>query len=555
MGTDNVDIFKKIVFHIPNTRKVIAVTILLGLVYGGIFFGFMEAFAGNLIDPSYFVLQLIPLIGLMIFIAPSMISGELLYRFIPDYPRKWGYFLALCNQAIIFVYSLIFSGADNFTVAWNIVWLGVTTVFLGNFLVLLLTVGYRYIHRISLTGAVQPLLILSAFHILLGQFLIIPLPLYILNIGILILAGILLLVVFGAAEYLLAANVSNVSVLSLASALLQKKQETLEMGYPTRPEVQTLEVENEEGKLTAAAPWIHPGPLEGFGGGQITGNIIESLNGDDEGFFLHVPSTHKADPADPEDYTKILDALKKPEKIGEASKLIKKDYGEVVFYGRKFNGRKIVFMDPRKSEYDDYEISVFKEIIDPDDVLLIDLHNHDIHQERKEVWYGTETANELRSDLEDFMDEVEKLETHSYSAGFNVDLDGTPVMALVEEVDGQRTLTFGIEGNQTSQELRDLEKEFGQRFDEVLLFSTDTHRSIHQLSSDRQVELSRVEEAVERAESDVSKAEIGMKMQEAETMRLLQEDYSSLIFSINILVRLIPLGLIVLYILLIALIM
>ncbi|MFB6147813.1 MAG: DUF2070 domain-containing protein, partial [Candidatus Nanohaloarchaea archaeon] len=84
-------------------------------------------------------------------------------------------------------------------------------------------------------------------------------------------------------------------------------------------------------------------------------------------------------------------------------------------------------------------------------------------------------------------------------------------------------------------------------FDEVLLFTTDTHQSIHDLSSDRQVDPGRVTEAVNHASNTVSDASIGFTSRRAESMDLLQEDYHSLVLSINILVRLIPLTLILLY--------
>jgi len=42
----------------------------------------------------------------------------------------------------------------------------------------------------------------------------------------------------------------------------------------------------------------------------------------------------------PHDYKKILDAMENPEVYSKASKLLKKDYGPVKFYGRRINGKK-----------------------------------------------------------------------------------------------------------------------------------------------------------------------------------------------------------------------
>jgi putative membrane protein len=547
MATDNVDIFKKVIFSIPSARKTAAAMAGLGLLYSVLFYLALGAFAGNLLDLSALSPALVPTFWMAVFLLPALVSGELMARLLPDYPRKWGYFLAMCNQLVLFFYLLVLSGANNIVNAWNVIWLATTTIFLSNLLVLLLTLGYSHVKRIAVLSTAHPLLVIGSFHVILGAYLRIPFAVYVLNIGIIFLAGLLLLVAFGLVEYLLRANVSNVSVLKLTSALLQKKQESLDLGYPTNPEVQTLEIENESGEARVAVPWIHPGPLEGFGGGRITGDIIEELNRDGDGFFFHVPSTHRSDPTNPDDYRKILDALEEPEKTGEASRLISQEYELATFHGRRVNGRNIVFMD---MDYDDAELSVFREAIDTEETLLVDLHNHEMTQDaskRQELWYNTEESREVRENLQEFIDRLEKQEIHEYRAGFSSDTSGTPVFALVEEVDGQETLLFGIEGNEASPELLELEERYREEFDEVILFTTDTHQSIHDLSSWQQVDPDRVIESVEAAQSSVSRASMGFTSANAESMNLLQEDYSGLIMSINILVRLIPLTLILLY--------
>ncbi|MFB6191256.1 MAG: DUF2070 family protein [Candidatus Nanohaloarchaea archaeon] len=548
MAADNVDIFKKVIFRIPSERQNLLALAGTGLLYSTVFYLSLRAFAGNLVELSAIEPLLIPVFWFSTFVVPSVVSGELLHRLLPDYPRKWGYFLALCNQSVLFVFLLIFSGADSIANAWSVTWLGTTTLFLSNLLVLLLTLGYGQVKRIAVLSIVHPLLVLASFHVILGSYLTIPLEVYLLNAGIILLAGAVLLAALGIVEFLLRANVSGVSVLSLTSALLQKKQEAIDLGYPTRPEVHTLEIENGTGKTRIAVPWIHPGPLEGFGGGRITSDIIEELNTDGEGFFFHVPSTHKSDPTDPGDYRKIVEALEDPEKLREASRLLKREHDDITLYGRRIEGKNIVFID---MEYDDGEISIFRETIDTEDTVLVDLHNHEKTLEaskRQELWYNTENARNIRQHIEEFIEELDEQPVHEYSAGFSTGIEGTPVFSLVEEVDGQRTLLFGIEGNEASPELLELEQRYREEFDELMLFTTDTHESIHDLSSMQQVDPDRVIKTVEAARKSLSPASIGIASGKAEKMKLLQEDYHSLIFSINILVRLIPLTLLLLYI-------
>lgn len=546
MGSDNLDILKKVVFNIPSTRNIFTALTVLGIVYSFLVYAGLELFT-----PMSYSKSLILFIGIFVFILPTVSSAELLHKFLPDYPRKWGYFLAFCNQTILFVYSMILTGANNFGNAWNILWLALITVYLSNFLVLMLTIGYRYIKTISLVSLVQPALILFAFHIFLGRALQITFLTYLTNIAVLAIAAVLVVIIILATEFLLKTNVSTVSVLQLSAGLLQKKPETLDLGYPTKPDVQTLKFQNSADEAIISIPWIHPGPMEGFGGGKLSSKIIEELNQKGKGFFFHVPSTHKSDPANPDDYKKILDAMEEPETVSKTSKLVKKDYGIVKFYGRRLGEKKIVYMETSEDEnYDDYELSVFKEIIDTEKTVLVDLHNHEreLQGTREEVWYNTETAEKLRNHLLDFLEEIEKEETYSYSAGFEADPEDTKIFSLVEEVDDQKTLTFGIEGNEAGEEIKQLEIEYSDRFDEVVTFTTDTHCSIHDLSREHQVEKQRVRNVVEKALENVSSGRIGFTSKKSETMKLLQEDYSGLIFSVNILVRLIPLTLILLYI-------
>ncbi|AOV94706.1 hypothetical protein AQV86_02155 [Nanohaloarchaea archaeon SG9] len=546
MGTDNVDVFKKVIFRIPELRKILAAIIGLGSVYAAVTHVSFSAFAGRSLS-----LVVMPFLAFFVYIAPAAVSGEVLYRILPDYPRKWGYFLATCNQAILLVFSLLLSLSTNIVTTWNIIWLGLMTVYLSNFFILLISVGYQYLRKVGLISLVQPVMILASFHLFLGRYLQIPLSLYILNFGFLLVMGLLLVISFAIFDYLIGSNVANVSVIQLASGLLQKRQEALDLGFPAEPDVQTLSIKNKASDLTVSIPWIHPGPLEGFGGGKITTHIIDLINKDEgEGFFFHVPSTHQSDPADPRDTGKIVNAMKRPENSGKASKMIKKSFGSTTFYGRAFGDKKIVFLEIEN--FDDYEIAVFRDLVDLKKVTVVDLHNDDFNEgDRENMYYGTSVAEKTRKQMREFLEELDSLEQYSYSAGFTMEIGDPSVMSIVEEVDGQRTVLYGIEGNGSSKNLRELREEFREGFDEVLLFSTDTHSSIHEMATKEQVDKDRIRETVKEASSNTSEASIGLAHGKADRMNLLREDYASLIFSINILVRLIPLTLALFYILLV----
>jgi putative membrane protein len=185
-------------------------------------------------------------------------------------------------------------------------------------------------------------------------------------------------------------------------------------------------------------------------------------------------------------------------------------------------------------------------------VVIIDLHNHERNKEPKDqLMYGTVEAEHFRNCLKDFLGELEKCELHEYRAGFATEVAGTPKFALLEEVAGQRILVFGTEGNGISHEMMDVACKYEKDFDDIIMFTTDTHSSIHSMIADRHVDPKSLENIIESARENVSKASAGFTSKKAEPMKLLKDDYLGLAYSINILARLIPLTLFLLYIALI----
>ena len=541
MPVDNLEIFKKVIFHLPPLEKTISMLVGLGLVYSGILY----LFVGSLLLESISTLS-IPVFALMLFILPGAVAAELYHLFLPQYPRKWGYFLSLANQMVIFMFSVLLTFSDTFPIAWKIIWLGLVTLYVNNFLVLLLSVGPEHLRKISLLSLIQPAFILSGFHIALGRFLQISALSYATNFLMVLGAGIVLLLAIQVTDFLVGSNVSNISMFELAAALLKKEQEKLDLGRPVKPDIQTFEIENATGVKRIAIPWLHPGPIEGFGGGQITSEIIQEINEEGEGFFLHVPSCHQMDPSDPRDSEKVISSLKETSKTGKASKMYEKEFNNCHLYGRAFGNQKIIFMDHKG--FDDYDSSIFEDQIDKENVSIIDLHNQPKGSRLNEMRYGTEEAEEVRGYLREFIQDLEKLPQRDYHAGFHKGESLKHEMALVEKVGNQKTLLFGIEGNDSSKELLELREEFKKSFDEVLLFTTDTHASIHDLADEKQVEKSEINKVVDSAIENLSPAKLGLSNQNAKEMNFLKDDYYGLTYTINILVRLIPISLLIIYV-------
>ena len=542
MGADNVDIFKKIIFSLPPLKFQLSGLVVLGLIYTLASYLAFEAFA-----PINIMIEMILLFYLLVYLLPSVSAGELFYRALKSYPREWSYFLALVNQLALFLYLMVLSGANNPVNAWNIVWLLLITLYLINILVLVMSVGLKQIKKISVISLTQPAVLATVFYSFIGRSLEISTYNYFFSSVSFLAAGAFLVVLLLLVNYLIKSN-TEVSAFKLTSGLLQNRREALDLGFDSQPVVQTLKIDNGE-ESTFLAPWVHPGPLAGFGGGKLSEKIISNLNADGKGFFMHVPCTHKEDLADPEDAEKLIEAKENPEMGGQASEMIHREYDKISFYGRRTEDKKIVFMET--DGIDDYDVGVFTENIDREDVLLVDLHNHDIHEgPEKEVQYGTSEAYQLRESFEEFLQELEGLELKDYSAGIELS-ENRDVMALTEKVDGQKTLLIGSDTNGLTQDFRDLREEFESEYDHSLVFSTDTHASVHDMANLKTTDTGKVREVIEASRKDLGPATLGLSSSRSQPVKLLKYDYNGLVSSVNILIRLVIISLFVFYFLLV----
>lgn len=543
MGADNVDVFQRMVFSIPPLDIQLPALFVLSIVYST---GSYVAF--DLFTPVDLELSTIVLAAVLVYLLPSLLAGELFHRALPEYPRTWSHFLALFNQFILFLYALILSGADTIANAWSVVWLLFITIYLVNILVLVVSTGIEQYKRILLVSLTQPAILIGVVSAFSGPAIEISTYRHAFGFASLLIAAGFLLFVLLAVDYLIKSN-TDVSAFRLTSGLLQNNREALDLGVTAEPDVQTLSVDNGE-ELTLTAPWVHPGPLGGFGGGKLSGTIISALNDGGTGFFLHVPCTHKEDLANPEDAQKILDAVSDPDRTGSASRLVSQEYEEIEFYGRRIGDKKVVFMDA--PEIDDYDTGVFMRDVDKDDVLLVDLHRHDIQNgPDTEIQYGSARADRLKRSFDDFRRQLDDLDRHDYRAGFDVRQTDQNIMAMVESVDDQDVLLMGIDTNGATADIRELADSYQSAFDEVLLFSTDTHASIHDLANMRRSNVDAMAELVESARESVATATIGLSNRKAPPLKLLKNDYNGLVFSVNILIRLTIIALLALYLFLV----
>lgn len=573
MGADNVDAFQRFIFSVPPLRVQSAALVVLSAVYAVGTFGGIWLFTPFAPDPS----RIVP-VAALIFLIPFVVAAELFPRVLDGYPRPWSYFLALTSQFVLFVYALVLSGANNVGNAWSIVWLSFITLYLINILVLVVSTGIDRSDRILLASLTEPALLIAAFYALGGSDLGFSTYRHVFAFASLLIAAGFLVLVLVVVDYLIKSN-TDVSAFALTSGLLRNDRESLDLGVEARPSVETFAVDNGS-RLTVAAPWVHPGPLGGFGGGQLSGNLIDALNGgeesestdrtepvadggaqtaveDEAGFFFHVPCTHKEDLSNPADAERILDAVAAPERTDRASRLVTESYGEregyadVRFHGRRIGDKEVIVL--HGEGIDDYDTGVFMRDVDHDEVLLIDQHKHDIQNGPDvEIQYGSAEADRLKRAFDDFRDRLADAElADDYAAGFAVTRTGQDALAMVESVDGQEVLWIGVDTNGLTPDVRATADAYRDEFDAVIPFSTDTHASIHELANMRESDTDAIERAVDRAVDDRSPATVGFESRRTEPVKLLKNDYNGLVFSVNILIRLTLISLVTLYALLV----
>jgi putative membrane protein len=543
-GGYNLQIFERLVKDIPDSRTLYGLIVFLGFIYGSILTILLDQRISWQVGSGS--LSELLLISVLILILPAVVSAEVYYRTLNYMQRNWALTISFIGETVFFVFMLVMRATSDVARAWEVYWAGVLTVFVISYTILVASARNSGFKRLGLFTLTHPFLLLFPMA-LIWQFEPFTGIDYITHFAVLVITGLILIALVILHEYLMRVNIQDINGFDLSADLVQRNEEDIEAGYPARPEVYNLEIENEDGVFSIGAPWVHPGPLGGFGGATLSKKIIDGKNVNDrQGFFLHMPTTHQSDPVSSSSINKINDAMKEAEKTGKASKLLKKEYEHLTLRGRKIGEKKIVFVETDK--YDDYEKAIFSDAVEEENVLIIDQHNHREHEDLEVMHATSVAAEETRESLKDFLAELENVDTHDYSAGYAADPDEKAVMALVEEVDGERTLTVGSDENGPCENLLDMQEEYSEEFDEVNVFTTDTHKDLKDLARKEEIPKEKLREVIEDALENLGPAKIGFSISRTEEINLLHRDYYSITHSANIISRLFLLSIIIFYI-------
>jgi len=291
---ENVGVYRHLLFELPDVHMLRVATVIAGAVFGTVttwvlspLSGVQATIIGGLVTSLFF------------YILPAVLSGEIVSRF-GGVTGRWTYLMALVDQGSLFLFTGTVVIAESIIVesvqeAWQLLWLGLATVFVINVVMVAAARGRRTIHRNLPYALIFPGFLIGAFHVFIGRLIGIRKVLYLQNSILFIVSAVLLFITLLIFDFLLRANVDGLSVLDFPSAIILGEEQRLAGGITTEVYHQALHIEQEDGDtLRYNIPWVHPGPVEGFGGGRLTEELIDA-----DTFFLHIPSDHSLDMADP----------------------------------------------------------------------------------------------------------------------------------------------------------------------------------------------------------------------------------------------------------------
>jgi putative membrane protein len=585
----NLESFEVFVVSIPRTRRVAGYILGVGLLAGLLTYGalLVASDPGAMTELPWLAGTEAPtaLVLVAAFAVAALVGGEATHLLVTAFPRSWGHYLALVClvlAGILVPVAVLLGGATDSAPAP--VWFALGTAFLFSAQVLVISDDIPGVWRQVPASAVQPALLFGGLTVAtpLSPSLSTHAP----YIAVLVGVGVGLVLASGFAELLMRANVPEVRAFEVTSNLVQRTPLHLGMGFSLDRPVQTFAVDTDGGRTRITAPWVHPGILEGIGGARLTPNVLGALNGQtdenpgdgennipwngsnpggdhssgdspdggstddgERGFFWHVPCTHLSDSPDPYVHEPVLDAVGDPETSGEASRLISRTYDGTTFHGRRYGDERVVFFE--SDEFADIEVDIFGEVIDPERTLVVDRHVRVEEKGREEIHVDAPETERLREYLRDFLAVLDEQPLAEYRAGDAVDLDvkGISLYALVEEVDDQHTAYVVADRNERPHALVDAREALADEYDEVLLFTTDTHASVYENRFDPQTGPERMRDLVAAAADAVTDAEAGLTAEWTE-VELMREDYQRLMFSLNILARVYIVSLAALYVLL-----
>ena len=272
--------FEKILFRAPEFRKSFVLMVAFSLLFGSIlvFTGEVPVFYRPIID--------IFIYSFLIFFFPSAMYSVGIRIFFKKFTRDRSFLLGLINEILVFIGILISLGTNRYVV---------------------FVIGVLYtVNLFSVSGGegkkgilplLTPLIYFAPVFYLLNFFAIFNLTIihFISIMGL----GVAVMLCIYITEYFFHLNIPDMSAVSIVSSLINSDIADIGCGINIDTPLQKLDFKCNGKSFKMVIPWLHPGPIEGFGGGSMSTELIRKLNESGRGFFWHFPSSHEDDPANP----------------------------------------------------------------------------------------------------------------------------------------------------------------------------------------------------------------------------------------------------------------
>lgn len=550
--------FRRLVHRAPDYKKSIFAILAFGLIFGWLTYIIIYK------DLALFSPQRPLSIGLIVYMVPAIIYGLLTRLFLHGFKKRRAYLLSLFNETLLFVGVVLLLAVSREHLI-NFIWWWMGLIYSFNVLGLLGILGSQGKIKSLLYPLIYPALVLPSLFSIYGIYIISKEAL-LLRSSLLLGLGLILLLAVYLIGYLFnfpLQKSERVPLLDLVSSFFTKQSMNLDfLGTEANSLLQGLKIKRKsDGKEQAkvAIPWLHPGPIRSLGGGFLSTAIIEGL---DQGFFWHVPSSHNYDPTNLD----FLNQLKsKINSEGETkSKMTKmmavrghgasvnqitagKDNeplreGEWQLHGQRLDDLYLITLD--LPDQDDYDLAIFKNIRDRLDekIIFVDSHNH-TDSIYNVMQFSSARAEAMGKATAQLVEKLKQEEAHEFKAGVAL---AEEMMGLTFKVKDEHDLYLTLNCNGLTEELQqDLSKILqGYDLDNALVLTTDAHTSI-KLPSDT-FSPAKIRQVIDNSLSKF-KANIEYVESELKGIRILGGNYRSVESSTSILSHLFILFLLILY--------
>lgn len=523
--------FEKILFRAPEFRKSFVLMVAFSLLFGSIlvFTGEVPVFYRPIID--------IFIYSFLIFFFPSAMYSVGIRIFFKKFTRDRSFLLGLINEILVFIGILISLGTNRYVV---------------------FVIGVLYtVNLFSVSGGegkkgilplLTPLIYFAPVFYLLNFFAIFNLTIihFISIMGL----GVAVMLCIYITEYFFHLNIPDMSAVSIVSSLINSDIADIGCGINIDTPLQKLDFKCNGKSFKMVIPWLHPGPIEGFGGGSMSTELIRKLNESGRGFFWHFPSSHEDDPANPSINDRIYQEEGEYVYYKKVTKLLKVSKGVFTIHGQKFEDFYIFFVEGEKK--DDYDSMIFREIRSMLDekVIFVDTHNHaPFSGHDRTLKYGEKEADVLREAVLGLKERLDNEEMYPLRVGSSIS-EENKFMVIIVEVDGNKYLFVTLDSNGISKRLTaDLERfRSSEGYDQIIFLTTDAHDALNFLIKERGINCEKVEAAVNEAAKNIGLCEVGLMEKTMEDVKVLKDYWHMLHASLNYMLHFFPIALIVIYV-------